>query len=126
MLTPGTGLPEESFARTPSATGKNVEICVCCGVAPATGATETAVPAEFVSVKSAGAAMPATFALSLYVPATLFALNVGAAATPPAFVSAVAVEEPPVNVPPAPEVGAENVTSTPAPTALPEESRTVD
>jgi hypothetical protein len=42
----------------------------------------------------------------------LFAVNVGAVATPEAFVVAVALVEPPANVPLAPDAGAANVTVT--------------
>jgi hypothetical protein len=58
----------------------------------------------------------------VYVPATKFAVKTAAVAIP--AVSVVAVLTPPANVPPAPDEGAENVTTTLL-TAFPDESRTV-
>ena len=76
-----------------------------------------------MSAKIAGPATPVTFAESLYDPATLFAVKSAAVAAPLEFVSAALI--PPANVPEGPVEGAVNVTRIPAPTALPEESRTV-
>jgi hypothetical protein len=116
-------LPEESFTIAASETGKKPLTGVCCGVVPAPGETEAGVPDVFVSAKIAGTGTPVTFAESLYEPATLFAVKSAAVAMPLEFVSAVFT--PPANVPEGPVEGAVNVTSTPEPTVLPEESRTV-
>jgi hypothetical protein len=124
-VTPGTRFPEESVATTASATGKGFAICTCWGVVPVTGDMSVAPPGVFVSTKSAGGKPPAMRAVSAYVPAVLFAVKSGAMATLEAFVRTDAVVAPPANVPPAAEAGVLNVTNTPAPTRLFDESLTV-
>jgi hypothetical protein len=82
-------------------------------------------PARFVRLKVAGIVTPAAVALTEYGPPTvLLAVKVGAVAMPDALVETVAVFNPPVKVPLAPEEGAVNVTLTFG-TGLPLESLTV-
>ena len=67
----------------------------------------------FVRLKFASVDGPETAAVTAKAPVVILAVNTGEAATPRLSVVAVAVFAPPVNVPPAPDVGAANVTVTP-------------
>ena len=80
---------------------------------PAFAVRVVAVPGALVSEYVADVPMPAAEALTLYDPATEFAVKSGAIAIPFAPDVAVVDVSPPVNVPLAPVVGAENVTTTP-------------
>ena len=66
-----------------------------------------------VKLKLAGLATPFTVAVTVKVPVIAFAVKVGAVATPLALVTAIAVVEPPANVPLAPAPGAVKITFTP-------------
>jgi hypothetical protein len=70
-------------------------------------------PAVFVRLKFAVAFAPLTDAITVYVPAFVLAVNAGEVALPLESVVAAAVVLPPLNVPLAPEGGAEKFTVTP-------------
>jgi len=74
----------------------------------------------FVRLKLAGVEAPETAAVTAYGPGIVLAVNTGDAAMPLPSVVIVAVLSPPAKVPPAPEVGAVNVTVTPLAGAPPE------
>ena len=114
-FTLATGLLVASYTVAWKGFVKATFVAVLCGVPPV-AVTVAGVPTSvrFVSKKFAGVVTPDAVAVTVYgPPATPFALNVGAVATPCVFVTTIAVDEPPINVPLAPVLGAANVTMIP-------------
>lgn len=88
-----------------------------CGV-PAVAVMDAGA-AVFVRLNAPTVPIPGTVAFTTNAPAEELAVNTGAVATPLALVFAVAVNDPPANVPVGPDVkGAVNVTVTPGMGAL--------
>jgi hypothetical protein len=108
--TPPTAFPDESVTLASIGTAKGLATWVLCGD-PAAVPTRAATPYVLVRRKGADATPNGREAVTVYDPARMFAVNTPEVALP--VLSVVAAEPPAANVPLAPDVGADQVMSTP-------------